>query len=195
MIFNFKRKVHSWLKETDKDDRCSKASLVTKSHSSRSSRSSSKSNSLGSSKSDRIEGKVKLAELLAREAFFEKCQQVENETQRLKMPEKLAKTRARAHILENRELGEEQELQQEKLENCQQSLHSRQTKKENSEASHSKHDSDYLNSVHQAEQEKKGFSSEKNIVDALCHLVKQQSAPDIEIDIFDGLSLFYDTFP
>ena len=110
MIFNFKRKVHSWLKETNEDDRCSKASSKTKSHSSRSSRRSSKSNSSGSSKSDRIEGKVKLAELLAQEAFFEKRQQVENEAQRLKMQEKLAKARARAQILENVEFVEEQEL-------------------------------------------------------------------------------------
>ena len=52
-----------------------------KSHSSKSSRRSSKSSSSSSSKSDRIEEKVKLAELLAQEAFFEKCQQVENEAQ------------------------------------------------------------------------------------------------------------------
>ena len=26
IIFNFKRKVHSWLKETNEDDRCSRAS-------------------------------------------------------------------------------------------------------------------------------------------------------------------------
>ena len=42
MIFNFKRKVHSWLKETNEDDRCSKASSKTKNHSSKSSRRSSK---------------------------------------------------------------------------------------------------------------------------------------------------------
>ena len=105
MIFNFKRKVHSWLKETNEHDRCSKDSSKTKSQSSKSSRRSSKSSSSGRSESDRIEGKVKLAELLAQEAFFEKCQQVENEAQRLRMQEKLAKARARAKILENVELG------------------------------------------------------------------------------------------
>ena len=88
MIFNFKRKVHSWLKEINEDDRCSKASSKTKSCSSRSSRRSSKSNSSASSKSDRIEGIVKLAKLLAQEAFFEKCQKVENEVQRLKAKNK-----------------------------------------------------------------------------------------------------------
>ena len=161
---------------------------MTKSHSSRSSRRSSKSNSSGSSKSDRIEGKVKLAELLAQEAFFE------NEAQRLRMQEKLAKARARTKILENMELGEEKELQGEKLGNHQESLYSTQIKKENSEASCSQQDSDYLNPVYQAEQEKEGFSSEKKIVDALCNLVKQQSAPDIELDVFDGNPLDFHYF-
>ena len=41
-IFNSKRKVHSWLKETNENDRCSKASSKTKNHSSKSSRRSSK---------------------------------------------------------------------------------------------------------------------------------------------------------
>ena len=110
MIFNFKRNLHSWLKETNENDRCSKALSKTKSHSSRSSRRRSKTNSSGSSKSDKIERKVKLAELLAQEAFFEKCQQVENEAQRLRMRENFVKARARAKILENVYLGEEKEL-------------------------------------------------------------------------------------
>ena len=79
---------------------------MTKSHSSRSSRRSSKSNSSGSSKSDRIERKVKLAELLVQEVFFEKHQLVQNEAQRLRIQEKLAKARARAKILENVKLAE-----------------------------------------------------------------------------------------
>ena len=51
-------------------------------------------------------------------------------------------------------------------------LHSRQVKKDNSEESHSQQDRDYLYPVYKAEQEKKRFSSEKNIVDTLSHLVK-----------------------
>ena len=174
MIFNFKRKVHSWLKETNEDDRCSKASSKTKSNSSKSSR-RSKSSSSDSSKSDRIEGKVKLAELVAQEAFFEKRQQTENEAQRLRMQEKLAKASARATILENVELGGEKELQGEILGNHQESLYFTRIKKESSEVSCSQQDSDYLNPVYQADQEKEGFSSEKKIVVALCHFVKQQS--------------------
>ena len=93
-----------------------------------SSRRSSKSSSSGSSRSGRIEGKVKLKELLVQVAFLEKHQQIENEVQRLRTQEKLAKARARAQIFGNVELGEEQELQGKILGNCQQSLHSRQTK-------------------------------------------------------------------
>ena len=99
--------MHSWLKETNEGDTCSNAPSKTKSHSSRSSRRSSKPNTSGSFKSDKIEGKVKLAKLLTQEAFFEKCQQVENEAQRLRMQEKLAKTWARAKILENVEFEED----------------------------------------------------------------------------------------
>ena len=113
--------MHSWLKETNENDRCSKASSKTKSHSSKSSRRSSKSSSSGRSKSDRIEGRVKLTELLAQEAFFEKCQHIENEAQRLRMQEKFAKARARAKIHENLELGEEKELQGEIFGNHQES--------------------------------------------------------------------------
>ena len=115
--------MHFCLKETNEDDRCSKASSKAKYHSSRSSRRSSNSNSSGSSKSDRIEEKVKLAELLAQEAFFEKSQEVENEAQRLRIEEKPAKARARAKILENVKLGEEKELQGQILGNHQQSLY------------------------------------------------------------------------
>ena len=90
------------------------------------------------------------------------------------MQKKLAKTKARAQILENMEFGEEQVLQGEILGIHQQSLNSKQTKKKNSEALHSQQDGDYLIPVYQAEHKKKEFSIEKSIVDVLCHLVKQQ---------------------
>ena len=48
--------------------------------------------------------------------------------------------------------------------------------------------------MYQAEQEKEEFSSEKKIMDALCHLVKQQSAPNIELDVFDGNPLDFHYF-
>ena len=36
--------------------------------------------------------------------------------------------------------------------------------------------------------------SEKNIIDALSHLVKQQSAPNIELDVFDSNPLDFHYF-
>ena len=117
----------------------------------------------GRSKSDRIEGKIKLAELLAQEAFFEKRQKVENEAQRLRMQEKITKARASAKILENVELGGETKLQGEILGNRQQPLYSTQIKKENSEASCSQQDSDYLNAVYRAEQEKEGLFQRRKL--------------------------------
>ena len=110
------------------------------------------------------------------------------------MQEMLTKARATAKILENVELGEEKELQEEILGNRQQSFYSTQIKKENSEALCSQQDSDYLNPVYQTEQEKEGFSSGKKIVDALRHFVKHQSAPDIEVDVYDGNSLDFHYF-
>ena len=88
-------------------------------------------------------------------------------------------------------LAEEKELQGELLGNCQKSLHSTRIRKENSEASCSQQDSDYLSPVYQAEQENEGFSLEKKIVNALCHLAKQQSARDIELDVFDSNPLVW----
>ena len=61
--------------------------------------------------------------------FLEKRQQVENEAQWLRMQEKLATARTRAHILENAEFGEEQELQGNILGNHQPFLRSKQTKR------------------------------------------------------------------
>ena len=108
------------------------------------------------------------------------------------MQEKLCKTRAKSQILEGVQLGEEQQLQEEILVNHRQSLDYRKTKKKNSKESHSQQDSNHLNPVYRAEQEKKRFSSDQNIVNSLCHLVKQQSTTDIELDVFDGNPLdFY----
>ena len=62
MVFNLNRKMHSWL--------IMRIIGFQKLHQ------SSELNSSASSKSDRIEGKVRLTELLAQEAFLEKHQHV-----------------------------------------------------------------------------------------------------------------------
>ena len=47
--------------------------------------------------------------------------------------------------------------------------------------------------MYQAEQMRNRISSEKNFINILCHLVKQLSMPDIELDVFDGnlLDFYY----
>ena len=55
----------------------------------------------------------------------------------------------------------------------------------------SRQDSGHLNSVNQSEKENKRFSSQKNIVDTLFHLMKQQSPLDLDLDVFDGNPLYF----
>ena len=94
LVFNFKRRVHTWL-ENGEEDRMSLQS--NKSHSSKGSsvktRSSSKSNvskrsscinKSGNSKTRAVEEKAKLAELLVEEPFLIKQQMAKNEAEKLK---------------------------------------------------------------------------------------------------------------
>ena len=94
LVFNFKRRVHTWL-ENGEEDRMSLQS--NKSHSSKGSsvktRSSSKSNvskrsscinKSDNSKTRAVEEKVKLAELLVEEPFLIKQQMAKNEAEKLK---------------------------------------------------------------------------------------------------------------
>ena len=94
LVFNFKRRVHTWL-ENGEEDRMSLQS--NKSHSSKGSsvktRSSSKSNvskrsscinKSDNSKTRAVEEKAKLAELLVEEPFLIKQQMAKNEAEKLK---------------------------------------------------------------------------------------------------------------
>ena len=109
-IFNLKRTVHTWLRNAE-EDRISLQS--NKSHSSRGSsvkrRSSSKSNvskrSSCSNKSDyskirAVEEKAKLVELLAEESFLIKQQMAQNEAEKLKVQQEIAKAKARFRVFE-----------------------------------------------------------------------------------------------
>ena len=109
-IFNFKRRVHTWLQNAEEG----RISLQTnKSHSSRGSsvktRSSSKSNvskrSSCSNKSDNsktraAEERRKLAELLAEESFLVKQQMAENEPEKLQFKQEIAKSNTRTRVFE-----------------------------------------------------------------------------------------------
>ena len=97
-VFTFKHKVHNWLKDSE----------IEQGHSSkRSSKIGSKSASSGSSgrtkfsssKSSReraLEEKAKLAKIMAETEFLEKRQLAENQAERLKIQEKLAKANVRS---------------------------------------------------------------------------------------------------
>lgn len=93
------------------------------------------------------------------------------------MQEKRDKARVRAQILKNVESDEEHELQRAILGNRQQSLHFKQSNEEDYEESHSQQNIDYLNTLQQSEQEKRGFLQRRTLLTI---------APDIELDVFDG---------
>ena len=117
-IFTFKRKIHRWLKCAEEEQQryaMSEKSRSSKGSSSKSSRHGSKSNAsrkssrsskAGDSKTRAMEEKAKLAELLAEESFLMKRQIAENEAERLKVQEMVAKAKARAKVYEESESGD-----------------------------------------------------------------------------------------
>ena len=109
-IFTFKRKIHRWLKcaeaeqqryaMSEKSPSSKGSSSKNSRHSSKSdaSRKSSRSSKSGGSKTRPMEEKAKLAELSAEESFLMERQLVENEAERLKVQEMVAKAKARAKV-------------------------------------------------------------------------------------------------
>ena len=101
-VLSFKHKVHNWLKdvalEEEKASRhFSKRSSKSSGHSKKSSRSSRLSSS-GSSKERAAVEKAKLTELMMEAEFLEKKQIIQNQAEKLKIEEKLAKAQARSQI-------------------------------------------------------------------------------------------------
>ena len=104
-VFAFKHKVHHWFKQVELEHKngsrsSSKSSKSKKSSASRSS-GKTKSSSSRSSKDRAMEEKAKLVELMAEAEFIERRQQAENEAQKLKIEEKLAKAKARSQVFED----------------------------------------------------------------------------------------------
>ena len=109
-IFTFKRKIHRWSKcveeeqqryamaEKSRSSKGSSSKISPRSSKSNASRKSSRSDKSGDSKTRAMEEKLKLAELLAEESFLMKRQIAENEAERLKVQEMVAKAKARAKI-------------------------------------------------------------------------------------------------
>ena len=99
-VLTFKHKVPNYLKDTEVEQGHS-SKWSSKIGSNLASSGSSRRTKSGSSKSSReisLEEKAKLAELIAEAELLEKRQLVENQAERLKIQEKLAKAKARSKV-------------------------------------------------------------------------------------------------
>ena len=191
-IFTFKRKIHRWLKCAEEEQQryaMSEKSRSSKGSSSKSSRHGSKSNAsrkssrsskAGDSKTRAMEEKAKLAELLAEESFLMKRQIAENEAERLKVQEMVAKAKARAKVYEESESGDGKLFPQ-----TEEARPSKQTNIDHC----------FQRGNHQKLIQDKHLHPKKtDIAEVLCNLVKQQSAPDVDLDVFDGNPLEFHYF-
>ena len=228
-VFTFKHKVHNWLKDAE----------VEQGHSSkRSSKIGSKSASYGSlrrtkpssSKSSRekaLEEKAKLAEIMTEAEFPEKRQLAENQPERLKIQEKVAKAKARSEVYStmqdhafvknevatNEEFKRDQAASNTKITT---SVHQQILKPQMGQSSYkgeidasntlkgrtiksySKKSCDRISCAADAQARStllpkvKDFDGEMSRM--LCGLLRQQSAPDVDIQTFRGDPLKYHFF-
>ena len=109
-----------------------------------------------------------------------KRQIVENEAERLKVQEMLAKAKARAKVFEESESGDGKifPLTKEAIPNKQRGL------------------GHYLQKGGHQKQilDAHLFPKKADIAEVLCNLLKQQSTPDIDLDVFDGNPFEYHYF-
>ena len=204
-IYDFKRKIHCWLKDANKK-KC--GSIRSKgSMSSRRSKSTSRASSRSSksSKEMEIRDKVELAQLVAEAEFLDEKQNIENQSQKLQIKEKLAKAKARVLAYQNG--GSTQQLKdihqqpdnthsiyanRQQLHRGVQMEESRNTGKSysNLERKNSAWDElDLQNKMNLGttiNRVQMPDSAEHNISKMVCKLLNQQAAPEIDIDVFDG---------
>ena len=127
-----------------------------------------------------MEEKAKLAELLAEESFLMKRQIAENEAERLKVEEMVAKAKARAKIYEESDSEDGNPFLQKE-----EARSSKQT------------DIDHYfqrGSNQKLIQDEHLHPKKTEIAEELCNVVKQQSAPDVDLDVFDRNLLEYHYF-
>ena len=215
-VFAFKHKVHHWLKQVELEHEngsrsSSKSSKSKKSSASRSS-GKTKSSSSRSSKDRAMEEKAKLAELMAEAEFLERRQQAENEAQKLKIEEKLAKAKAKSQVFEDmqdslllksgetaKEVGISHEATKVRTSV---DVHQFSGKIQNPptrmkmDDTRTSHQEPLLRSSLKKPREAPSSSSEitGDISRMLCNLLRQQSAPDVDIPVFTGNPLEYHYF-
>ena len=109
-----------------------------------------------------------------------KRQIAENEAERLKVQEMVAKAKARAKVYEESESGDGKLFPQ-----TEEARPSKQTNIDHC----------FQRGNHQKLIQDKHLHPKKtDIAEVLCNLVKQQSAPDVDLDVFDGNPLEYHYF-
>ena len=186
-VFAFKRKINLWLKDVKEDQRsCARSE---RSHSKGSSKKSVKSNMTktsgtssrsSGSKTSALEDKAKLAELEAEEAFLVKRQMADNEAEKLKIQQMDTKARARTKIFEEFEVDNKfLHHDKQKFVGSSQDIHRTSTGISYQQRSEP-------TMIHLKNVTYNIESEGQDVTEILCKLAKQQSAPDVDLDVFNG---------
>ena len=210
-MFTFKHKLYNCLKEAETERSAKKvySKKGTKSTSSGSSRKTKSSNSGSSrcSKERAMEEKAKLAELMAEVEFMQQRQMAENRTEQLRVQEKLAKAKARSEVYEamerkGSEVDKSEIITGSKVDTVirqQEIIHKHHVK---SAAADNNIQAPTEKISHHYEEDgraksKSTMKKNKNteeLSQMMCNLLRHQSAPNVEIEIFTGNPLDYHYF-
>ena len=155
-----------------------------------------------SEKEKEIEDKIKVAELMAEAELLEEKQILETEARKLKIKEELAKAKARLSAyhdipVDNIQIKQESaqqrcDYQREKVSSARYQKH-QQAKSYNEDQLRNGWDKfdqrikEKEDKSYQKKSSKKLLGAQDDCIsEMMCRLLKQQSAPEIEIDVFDG---------
>ena len=201
-VFSFKHKLFKWMKEGELNDK-----EEVKSHKSvcsSKSKSSSGSPKSGSSRRSKcsieekvIDEKIKVTELITEANYVEQKMKMEYEKKRLEMEEKVAIAKARAKVLDDLTTDEQKEQPHVKTEmkksddNKNKGINLKEDYEEfiTGKKFHTTKFNSFTKNVLDENQR-----SEREISKYLCKLIKQQGAPEVDIDTFAGDPLEYHYF-
>ena len=204
-VFVFKHKARNWVKEMEQygKRKSNSSSEDSKSYKSKQSGVSSKGSikSRTSIAERAIEEKIKLAELIAEATFLDKRHEAERLAGRLKLEEEMAKTQARAKIYEEFESassGSDLDENGDKEDNnrlkfrCDKEINHDDVKLGTRLPPAHKVSKKVTYPTPVAKRDEKPAINE--ISDMFCKLLQHQSAPDVDIESFDGNPLNYHYF-
>ena len=193
-VFAFKRKINLWLKNVEEDQRsCARSERshskgsAKKSVKSNMTKTSGSSNRSSGSKTKALEEKAKLTELEKEEALLVRRQTVDNEAEKLRIQQMVAKARARTKIFEESEVDNKfLHHDKQKFVGSSQDIHRTSTGISHHQRSEPtmKHQRNVTNNLQ---------SKGQDVTEILCKLVKRESAPDVDLDLSDiRIPLFHD---